>query len=78
MNDQALVDRFLAADTLDSTLIIEMLRDMLWMGWPDQAMLEFFEAVWQVNRNLAPAQRIRRRHATAGMALRQAAPSLRH
>ena len=59
VNDQALVDRFLAADTLDSAPIVEMLRDMLWMGWPDQPMLEFFEAVWQVNRHLAPAQRIR-------------------
>ena len=56
---QALVDQFLAAEELDVMPVIEMLRDMLWMGWPDQAMLDFFVTVWRVNQALPPAQRVR-------------------
>lgn len=58
-NDQHLVDTFLAGDDCDTTPVIEMLRDMLIMGWPDQAMLDFFVTVWMRNRNLSPEQRLR-------------------
>ena len=58
-NDQNLVDKFLADDNCDTMPIIEMLRDNLWMGWPDQAMLDFFIKVWMVNHNLEPQNRIR-------------------
>jgi len=56
---QELVDQFLAAEQLDTGPVIEMLRDNLWMGWPDQPMLDFFVAVWQTNQALDEAQRIR-------------------
>jgi hypothetical protein len=36
-----------------------MLRDMLWMGWPDQAMLDFFKTVWDINQLLPKGQRLR-------------------
>jgi hypothetical protein len=58
-NDQRLVDAFLAAGELDRMPVIEMLRDVLWMGWPDQAMLDFFVAVWTVNRGLPAEERLR-------------------
>ncbi len=58
-NNQQLVDAFLADTELDSKPIIEMLRDNLWMGWPDQAMLEFFVAVWQTNQALPVDKHIR-------------------
>ncbi|MGD2175519.1 MAG: hypothetical protein PVJ27_08955 [Candidatus Brocadiaceae bacterium] len=58
-NGQALVEEFLAAEELDVAPLIEVLRDMLWMGWPDQAMLDFFEAVWTANRKLPPERRLR-------------------
>jgi hypothetical protein len=58
-NDQHLVDRFLASETLDTTPVIQMLRDNLWMGWPDQAMLDFFVAVWKTNQNLPKDKRVR-------------------
>jgi hypothetical protein len=32
---------------------------MLWMGWPDQPMLDFFKAVWEVNQLLPKVQRLR-------------------
>ncbi|UCF16506.1 MAG: hypothetical protein JSW59_03420 [Phycisphaerales bacterium] len=54
-NDQALVDEFLTAQQMDRTPIIKMLRDMLWMGWPDQPMMDFFTTVWMVNQQL-PSQ----------------------
>jgi hypothetical protein len=56
---QHLVDRFLAADECDPSPVIEMLRDNLWMGWPDQPMLDFFIEVWKVNRTLEPRRRLR-------------------
>ncbi|KPK83437.1 MAG: hypothetical protein AMJ81_08295 [Phycisphaerae bacterium SM23_33] len=58
-NDQQLVEKFLASKDCDTKPVVEMLRDNLWMGWPDQAMLNFFMKVWMVNRNLAPEQKLR-------------------
>jgi hypothetical protein len=58
-NDQKLIDKFLAGGKCDKMLVIEMLRDILWMGWPDKAMLDFFITVWRVNQNLEPKQRLR-------------------
>jgi hypothetical protein len=58
-NDQALVDQFLAAPRYDPAPVIEMLRDMLWMGWPDQPMLDFFKTVWETNQKLPAEQRLR-------------------
>ena len=58
-NDQDLVDKFLAGKECDTTPVIEMLRDNLWMGWPDQPMLDFFTTVWMVNQNLEHKQQLR-------------------
>lgn len=58
-NDQDLVDQFLAGPKCDPQPIIEMLRDMLWAGWPDQPMLDFFKAVWEVNQSLPQGQQLR-------------------
>ncbi len=58
-NDQDLVDRFLAAAKLDPEPVIDMLRDMMEAGWPDQATLEFFCTVWEVNQKLPQPQRLR-------------------
>jgi len=58
-NDQALVDHFLAAPKHDPAPVMVMLRDNLWMGWPDQPMLDFFRTVWEVNQGLPTAQRLR-------------------
>ena len=59
VNDQPLLDRFLAAPTNDPAPVVEMLRDMFEMGWPDQPTVEFCQAVWEVNRTLPPPQRLR-------------------
>jgi len=56
---QPLVDRFLASDKPDTAPIVEVLRDNLWMGWPDRPMLEFFVAVRQANRRRPAGERIR-------------------
>jgi len=58
-HDQHLVDQFLASSQCDTASVIEMLRDNLWMGWPDQAMLDFFLTVWMVNQDLKPEQKLR-------------------
>jgi beta-lactamase regulating signal transducer with metallopeptidase domain len=59
MNDQPLLDEFLASEELDTAPVIEMLRDMLWMGDPDQPMLDFFVAVWKVNQTLRGEKQLR-------------------
>jgi hypothetical protein len=56
---QPLVDRFLATSAYDPQPVIEMLRDMMWLGWPDQPMLDFFRTVWEVNQKLPESQRLR-------------------
>lgn len=58
-NDQPLVDQFLAAPKVDPQPVIEMLRDNLWMGWPDQPMLDFLETVWEANQPLPKERRLR-------------------
>lgn len=55
---QAKVDGFLAANICDPNQVIEVLRDMMWLGWPDKTLLDFFILVWQVNQSLAPEKRI--------------------
>ena len=59
LNDQGLVDKFLADPDFNTAPVIEMLRDQLWMGWPDQPMLDFFMTVWRVNQDLPSNQRLR-------------------
>ena len=58
-NDQELVDEFLATEDCNTAPVVEMLRDNLWMGWPDQPMLDFFITVWMANQDLPPERRIR-------------------
>jgi hypothetical protein len=59
VNDQPLLDRFLAASDNNPAPVVEMLRDMFEMGWPDQPTVEFCQAVWEVNRTLPQGQRLR-------------------
>jgi hypothetical protein len=58
-NDQAMVEQFLAAPTEDPQPVVEMLRDMQDSGWPDQAELEFFKAVWEANQGVPKEHRVR-------------------
>lgn len=59
MNDQPLIDQFLAAEELDTAPVIQMLRDMLWMGDPDQPTLDFFVKVWEINQTLPAEKQLR-------------------
>jgi hypothetical protein len=59
INDQPLMDRFLAEPTNDPLPVVEMLRDMFELGWPDQPTVEFCQAVWEVNQTLPKDQRLR-------------------
>jgi len=56
---QGLVDTFLALGQYDPMPVIEMLREMFWMGWPDRPMLDVFKAVWDTNRKLPAKERLR-------------------
>ena len=59
LNDEPLIDEFLSSPQLDTTPVINMLRDIFEMGWPDKAMLDFFKTVWKVNHKTRPEKRLR-------------------
>jgi len=59
INDQDRIDRFLAGKACNTLPVIETLRDMLWTGWSDRPMLDFFVAVWKTNQGLAADKRLR-------------------
>ncbi|HVT87453.1 MAG TPA: hypothetical protein VHD56_01260 [Tepidisphaeraceae bacterium] len=58
-NNQTMVDRFLSAPALDPSLAINVLRDAEEAGAPDQSMLDFLVAIYNVNEKLPPEQRVR-------------------
>jgi hypothetical protein len=58
-NNQDLINKFLDSDKCDKKLVIEMLRNNLWMGWPDQPILDFFATVWKINQNLSSDKKLR-------------------
>jgi hypothetical protein len=58
-NHQKSLDEWLDGETPSMRPIMSLLRDMLWMGWPDQAMFDFFLTVRDVNHRLPPEQRVR-------------------
>ncbi len=59
MNDQPLIDKFLASEELDTGPVIDTLRDIFCMGWPDKPMLDFFVKVWEVNQTLPSQKQLR-------------------
>jgi hypothetical protein len=58
-NDQPFMDRFLTAPHYDPAPLIDALRDMNEVGWPDQPTVEFCRAVWELNQSLPERQRLR-------------------
>ena len=58
-NHQESIDKFLAQDTCEKELIIQMLRDFFELGWPCKPTLDFFVAVWEVNQRLPSDTKLR-------------------
>lgn len=58
-NNQALVDKFLDAASLDPAPIVELMHQVDWMGNPDASLLDFFTSVWRTNQPLARERRVR-------------------
>jgi hypothetical protein len=58
-NHQSNIDKFLAQTTCEKELVIQMLRDFFELGWPCKPTLEFFVAVWEVNRQLPSDKKLR-------------------
>lgn len=59
INDQPLMDRFLAAPKYDPTPVIDILRDLFEFGWPDQPTVDFCRTIWEINQSLPKERRIR-------------------
>jgi hypothetical protein len=58
-NHQSNIDNFLAQDTCEKELVIQMLRDYFELGWPCKPTLDFFVTVWEVNQKLPPDKKLR-------------------
>jgi len=58
-NHQESIDKFLAQNTCEKELVIQMLRDFFELGWPCKPTLDFFVAVWQVNQKLPSDKKLR-------------------
>jgi len=58
-NHQQNIDAFLARETCQKELVIQMLRDFFELGWPCRPTLEFFVAVWEVNQKLPTDKKLR-------------------
>jgi hypothetical protein len=58
-NHQENIDRFLAQDTCEKELVIQMLRDFFELGWPCKPTLDFFIAAWEVNQRLPSNKKLR-------------------
>lgn len=61
LNHQENIDRFLSQATCEKEIVIDMLRDMMELGWPCDPTLDFFVAVWQVNQKLPSNKKLRMR-----------------
>lgn len=61
LNHQENIDRFLSQARCEKEIVIDMLRDMMELGWPCDPTLDFFVAVWQVNQKLPSNKKLRMR-----------------
>ncbi|MBN2589027.1 MAG: hypothetical protein JXA96_04135 [Sedimentisphaerales bacterium] len=59
LNHQENINSFLSLNTCKKEIVINMLRDMMDLGWPCQPTLDFFTAVWEVNQNLSTKNKLR-------------------
>jgi hypothetical protein len=59
LNHQNNIDDYLAQNTCEKEIVIQMLRDYLELGWPCKPTLDFFVAVWQVNQKLTSDKKLR-------------------
>ena len=56
---QADIDRFMANDTLDRELLLNIFRDYIITGWNDKGKFDFIISLRDLNRNLPADKRIR-------------------
>jgi hypothetical protein len=56
---QTRLDAFLAKDTLDEDMLLDVFREIQINGWPDRGMFEFTKELWKLNRTLPAERRVR-------------------
>ncbi len=57
-NQQMKLDRFFSSKTLDTKILLEVLRSEQIYGWWDRGEYEFLINVWKLNQNLSKRKRI--------------------
>jgi len=53
------IDSFLANDTINTELLLDVFRDYIDVGWNDKGMFDFVKCIWQINRNLPDDKKIK-------------------
>lgn len=59
LNHQSNINDFLAQNTCEKEIVVQMLRDLFELGWPCKPTLDFFVAVWEVNQELPSDKKLR-------------------
>ena len=58
-DSQEKMDMFFANETMDSEIILDILRSVQSEGWDDRGMYEFIIDLWNLNRQLAEKEKIK-------------------
>ena len=53
------IDKFLANDTIDKELLLNVFREYVDVGWNDKGMFDFIIEVWKINKKLPNDRRIK-------------------
>lgn len=53
------INRFLANDTIDKELLLNVFREYMVGGWIDKGMFDFVECVWQTNKKMPKGKKIK-------------------
>jgi hypothetical protein len=53
------IDSFLAKNTINNELLLNVFRDYMLVGWDDKGKFDFIKCIWQLNKNLPANKKIR-------------------
>jgi len=58
-DEQADIDKFLANDTIDKELLLDVFREYIFEGWNDKGRFDFMIEIWKLNKKLPANKQIK-------------------
>lgn len=58
-NHQNEIDQFFAKQTIDSSILLNIFRDYMLIGWNDRPRFDFLISLWHINQSLADNEKIK-------------------